>query len=364
MNESGSAGPALVAAATPVSTKIPVPMTPPMPSSVSCVAVTARRSWLPEDSCWCSSAMDLVASSVRAMEPPRYSRGLYTSDLGKASRRAAARATAPSALAQLGRYGRREQLDEIRVHLGSSRDDVPTLAVFRTGERSDVPAGLLDEERPGGRVPRRQPDLPEAIDATGRDIGQIERGRARAAHAGDLLRDRLQHLEVGVEVARVGAIGETGRDEGALERARLADPHAVIVEVRARAAARGEQLPTHRVVDHRVLEAPPHLAGDRDGKHRKAVQKVGRAVERIDDPECIVLAGPAALLGEERVLRVVTADDADDFLLRGVVDLGDEVVAPLGGDGERLEAVQASDDDLARAARCPHGDVEKRLHGL
>src|SRR5207253_1622233 len=144
-------------------------MMPPMPSSVSCVAVSARRSWLPEDSCSCSSAMDLVASSCRAMEPPRYSRGLYTSDLGKASRRAA------------------------------------------------------------------------------------------AAHAGDLLRDRLQHLEVGVEVARVGAIGETGRDEGALERARLADPHAVIVEVRARAAARGEQLPTHRVVDHRVLEAPPHL---------------------------------------------------------------------------------------------------------
>src|SRR6184192_3996980 len=364
MNESGSAGPALVAAATPVSTKIPVPMMPPMPSSVSCVAVSARRSWLPEDSCSCSSAMDLVASSCRAMEPPRYSRGLYTSDLGKASRGAAARVAAPSALAQLGRHVRREQLDEIRVHLGSSRDDVPTLAVFRTGERSDVPAGLLDEERPGGRVPRRQPDLPEAIDATGRDIGQIERRRARAAHAGRLLRDGLQHAEVVIEVARVGAVGEAGRDEGALEGARLADAHAVIVEVRARAAAGGEQLPTHRVVDHRVLEPPADLGCDRDGKHRKAVQEVGRAVERIDDPECIVLAGPAALFGENCVLRVVTADDADDFPLGGVVDLGDEVVASLGGDGERLEAVQAPDDDLARAARGPNGNVEKRLHGL
>jgi len=241
---------------------------------------------------------------------------------------------------------------------------VPTLAVFRTGERSDAPAGLLDEERPGGRVPRRQPDLPEAIDATGRDIGQIERRRARAAHAGRLLRDGLQHAEVVIEVARVGAVGEAGRDEGALERARLADAHAVIVEVRARAAAGGEQLPTHRVVDHRVLEPPAHLGCDRDGKHRKAVQEVGRAVERIDDPECIVLAGPAALLGEKCVLRVVTADDADDFLLGGVVDLGDEVVASLGGDGERLEAVQAPDDDLARAARGPNGNVEKRLHGL
>src|SRR5438270_14034354 len=122
-------------------------MMPPMPSSVSCVAVSARRSWLPEDSCSCSSAMDLVASSCRAMEPPRYSRGLYTSDMGKASRRAAARATAPSALPQLGRHVRREQLDEIRVHLGRSSDDLPSLPVFRTGERSDVPAGLLAQGR-------------------------------------------------------------------------------------------------------------------------------------------------------------------------------------------------------------------------
>jgi len=67
MNDSGSAGPAFWAAATPVSTKMPVPMTPPIPSSVSCVAVSARRSWLPEDSCSCSSAIDLVARSWLAM---------------------------------------------------------------------------------------------------------------------------------------------------------------------------------------------------------------------------------------------------------------------------------------------------------
>ena len=95
----------------------------------------------------------------------------------------------------------------------------------------------------------------------------------------------------------------------------------------------------------------------------KAVQKVGRAVERIDDPHGVVLAAAAAFLGEEGVLRVVAADDGDDLRLGGAVDLGDEVVAPLGGDGERLEAVQAADDDFAGAARGAHGNIEKRLHG-
>jgi hypothetical protein len=63
------------------------------------------------------------------------------------------------------------------------------------------------------------------------------------------------------------------------------------------------------------------------------------------------------------MLRVVLADDGDDLLLRGAVHLGDEVVTPLGGDGEGLQAVQAADDDLAGAASRFHGDVEKRLHG-
>src|SRR5439155_5155826 len=77
----------------------------------------------------------------------------------------------------------------------------------------------------------------------------------------------------------------------------------------------------------------------------------------------IVLAAAAALFGEKRMLRVEPADAADDLLLGGAVDLGDEVVAPLGGDGERLQAVQAPYDELAGAARGPHGDIEKRLHG-
>ena len=71
----------------------------------------------------------------------------------------------------------------------------------------------------------------------------------------------------------------------------------------------------------------------------------------------------AALLGEKGVLRVMAADGGDDLVLGRVIDLGDEVVASLGGHREGFQAVEAADDDFAGAARGAHGNIEKRLHG-
>ena len=76
-----------------------------------------------------------------------------------------------------------------------------------------------------------------------------------------------------------------------------------------------------------------------------------------------LLAAAAALLGEHRVVGIVPADDADDLLLGVAVDLADEVVAPLGGDGERFQPVEAADDDFAGTARGADCDIEKRMHG-
>ncbi len=137
----------------------------------------------------------------------------------------------------------------------------------------------------------------------------------------------------------------------------------MIVEVRAAAARRSEELLAHGIVDHRMLEPTLLLAGDGHRERREAVQEVGRAVERIDDPDGVVLAAAAALLGEHRVVRIVVADDADDFLLRVAVDLAHEVVAPLGGDGEGLQPIEAADDDFAGATRGADCDIEKRVHG-
>jgi hypothetical protein len=256
-----------------------------------------------------------------------------------------------------------EQLHQRGVHLGRTGDDVSALRVLVAGERAAAAPRLLDEKRTRGRIPGAQADFPERVYASGGDVSQVERGGAGAAHTRRVLGDRLEHAEVRIEVARIGTVGEASGDQRALDGARLADTHAVIVEMRAGAAAGGEQLLAHRVVDDRVLEAASDLAGDRHGEHREAVQEVGGTIERVDDPERIVRAARAAFLGEECMLRIVAADGGDDFLLGRVVHLGDEVVAPLGSNGQRLQAVQAADDDLAGTARGAHGDVEKRRHG-
>ena len=164
-------------------------------------------------------------------------------------------------------------------------------------------------------------------------------------------------------MARIGAVREAGGDQRAFQAARLADAHAAILQVRTAAASGAEDLPAHRVVHHRVFQPALDLAGDRDGKDREAVQEVGRAIQRIDDPYRVAVTARATFLGKEGMARVVALDDADDLCFGGLVDLGDEVVAALGRDLQGFHAVQAADDDFAGAAGGAHGNVEKRLHG-
>ena len=45
------------------------------------------------------------------------------------------------------------------------------------------------------------------------------------------------------------------------------------------------------------------------------------------------------------------------------VDLADEVLRPLGGDGEQVEVARAAIDEVAGAARRLHRDGERRMHG-
>ncbi len=60
-NDSTIAGPACWAAASPVSTKMPVPMMPPMPKAIRAGTPNARFKLLSEASFW-YAAMGLVAS--------------------------------------------------------------------------------------------------------------------------------------------------------------------------------------------------------------------------------------------------------------------------------------------------------------
>src|ERR1700693_1145963 len=133
--------------------------------------------------------------------------------------------------------------------------------------------------------------------------------------------------------------------------------------MRARAAHRGKDLLAHRIVDRADLEPTALLDRNRDCEHREAVQEVGGAIERIDDPDDLAVAAATAFLGQERMRGIEFADDRDDLALGGLVDLADVVVAALGGDLETLQSYQAADDDLAGTACGAYRDIEQRMHG-
>ena len=70
----------------------------------------------------------------------------------------------------------------------------------------------------------------------------------------------------------------------------------------------------------------------------------------------------AAFLGEKGVMRVAAANRRDDVRLGLAVDVGDEIVAALAVDLQRIEARQAAHDQIAGAPRGAHADIEQWLH--
>ena len=91
------------------------------------------------------------------------------------------------------------------------------------------------------------------------------------------------------------------------------------VDLRAFAARGREQFLPQRIVDDAVFHAAAPLHGDRHSELRKAVQEIGGAVERIDDPDefavCTAAVALAAFLGENRVIGIVLANGLDDVPL-------------------------------------------------
>ncbi len=97
-------------------------------------------------------------------------------------------------------------------------------------------------------------------------------------------------------------VGKSGADEGAFEGALGAHADLLAVELCAVAARGGEELLAHGVVDDGVLEPAAVLDRDRYRERREAVQEIGGAVQRIDDPNVLALAAAAALLAEKRMI--------------------------------------------------------------
>ena len=103
---------------------------------------------------------------------------------------------------------------------------------------------------------------------------------------------------------------------------------ALAAERRTVTSHRLELLVARHVEDDGGLEHAIHRCRDRDRPDRYAMQEVGRAVQRVDDPhQAVAHQLGTQLLADDAPVGRGPAEDGRDERFRGLVDLGDEVAA-------------------------------------
>ena len=231
------------------------------------------------------------------------------------------------------------------------------------GEVANQATRFGDQQRACCHIPGLQAGFEKAVGVAGRDMRQVQRGSARTAHAGALAHDFAQHVQVGLELV-AGTVGKAGRDQAFLQARALADADAAVVDVGATALAGAVDIVAVRVVDHRLLDLAAHRQRNADAVKRKAVDEIGGAVQRIDDPDefgifCAMLA--ARFLGQNAVAGVGGQQGFDDRGFGGLVDFSDEVIGLLERHADRLDVKGGAVDEGAGGARSLDGHVE---HGV
>ena len=138
--------------------------------------------------------------------------------------------------------------------------------------------------------------------------------------------------------------GHAAADQGFGQALACRHAQAAVVHEGAAALFGGVKFVPCRVEDHAGDDLPVALQRDRDGEDRDAVQEVGRAVERIDDPAMLgVLAFDlAALLHQEAPVRAGARQFIEDDLLGPPVGIGDEVGRALHRDLEVLHLAEVA----------------------
>ena len=138
-------------------------------------------------------------------------------------------------------------------------------------------------------------------------------------------------------------------------------PQPLVVEEGALAALGGEQLVVGRIVDHAGDDRALALERDRDREVRDAVQEVGGAVERIDDPGMGLVGAlaAAAFLAEEAVARARLGQLLAQGLLGAPVGGGDEIGRALERHLQVLDLAEVALERAPGLARGLDHDVEE-----
>ena len=115
-----------------------------------------------------------------------------------------------------------------------------------------------------------------------------------------------------------------------------------------------------------MLDTALDAAGNADRIVRNAADEIGRAIQRVDDPDdvrTVALAGlKAGLFGMDAVVRVGLAQVADDGLFGSPVNFGNVIVGLFLVDGQNVKPLYGAIDQFSGAACGAQGDVQHGLH--
>ena len=255
-------------------------------------------------------------------------------------------------------------MQQLRQYLWPAGDDIaafqPGILAMQVGNNA---ACLLYDQRTGGDVPRFQVEFEKAIDPATGDVAQIQRCRAFAPCAGAFGQHIFQYGQIGVHHALVNH-RKAGANQAFVHVDPLADADAAVVHKRTDATAGSKQIVAFRVIDHGLLDLA--FVGQRDGNGvlRVAVQKIGGAVQRIDDPLVFggVAGAGAGFFGQDGMFRVGFENGLDDGGFRGVVDFGNKIVGFFLFDADDIQIQRSALDQTGGTAGCLDRDVKHGVH--
>ena len=192
------------------------------------------------------------------------------------------------------------------------------------------------------------------------DERHVERGGAEPAQARHLVLDGGHFQSRQIMVAAADMRQPAG-DHAFVELAAAGDAQPRVVEESALAALGDIEIVIGRIVDQAGDHDALALQPDRDREVRNAVQEVGGAVERVDDPGValvVALAG-AAFLADKAITRPCLGEVCVQHLLGTPVGHGDEIGGPLQRHLKVFDLAEVALETAAGAARGFDHDVDK-----
>ena len=153
-----------------------------------------------------------------------------------------------------------------------------------------------------------------------------------------------------------------GAYNGIRELDAAGDAQAAVIDEGAAAPFGGVELVHRRIVDDAGDQLALSLERDRDGEYRDAVQEIGRAVERVDDPAvlAVIAVDRAAFFHQEGIARPRTRELGVDDFLGLAVGLADIVARTFQRDLQVLHFAEVARQRTAGLDCGLNHDVEDR----